>query len=312
MVEIFKTIDNKLTAIEDIQYNSWINVVNPTEAEIKNLATSLNVEEDFIRASLDLEERARFEQDEDSKTILIVIDFPFAEFERDSRIYETIPLGIIYSDEVVVTICSNESLVLQNFRYDKVKTFTTTKKARFILQILYKVASLYLEYLKQIDKHSEVIQSELEQSPQNKEILQLLDLQKSLVYFSTSLRSNELVFERLKRLDVIKRHEEDFDLIEDIIIENSQALEMAKIYTNILSNIMGAYSSVMSNNLSYVMKYLTSVTILLSIPTIISSFYGMNVDVPFGNSEDAFIIIVLLTLVVGFIIGFIMNRKKLF
>lgn len=313
MYEIRKTVEGQqLISVDEITENCWINVVDPDIREINILSKMLDVEPDFIHAALDTEERARFEIDDDTGSMLILVGFPYAEFERDSRIYETMPLGIIVTEQAIVTVCSNDSLALQGFLNNKVKTFTTNKPARFLLQILFKVAALYIEYLTQINKSSEHIQDDLASKPENKEILQLLDLQKSLVYFSNALRANQLVFEKLKRQKIVMEYEEDFDLIEDILIENNQAMEMTKIYGNILSNIMNAYASIMSNNLSYVMKYLTSVTILLCIPTIVSGFFGMNVPVPFDGTEYAFLLIVIITLLIILITTLIMSRKKLF
>jgi magnesium transporter len=186
------------------------------------------------------------------------------------------------------------------------------KKTRFLLQILYRNSKLYLQYLRRIDKASDKIESKLHKSLKNEELIQLLGLEKSLVYFSTSLKSNEIVLEKILRSTPIKMYPDDTELLEDVIIENKQAIEMANIYSNILTGTMDAYASVISNNLNIVMKFLTSVTIVLSIPTMVASFFGMNVDVPFENNPHAFAIIFVMTMFFSVILALTMVRKQLF
>lgn len=314
MVSIFLSDrDGKLNEIDEIVAGCWINMVSPTEKEISTYAKMLDIDPDFLRGALDLEERARLEYDSDNESTLVLVDYPYAEFGRDSKVYETMPLGIIYTKQCVVTVSINQSLALQSFINNNVKTFFTFKKSRFMLQILYKISSLYLEYLKQIDKHSNDVERELHKTMRNKELLYLLDLQKSLVYFSTSLRSNDLVLERLKRLKFMKVYEDDNELIEDILIENRQAIEMAKIYGDVLGNTMDAFASIISNNVNLVMKLLTSVTVIMAIPTMISGFYGMNVaGIPLAEEQYGFYYVVIMTIIVCVLISIFMSRKKLF
>ncbi|MCO5381021.1 MAG: magnesium transporter CorA family protein [Methanosarcina barkeri] len=212
----------------------------------------------------------------------------------------------------MVTVSLKENYVIKSFIERKNKSFYTFKKTRFLLQILYKNSKLYLQYLRNIDRTSDKIECRLHKSLKNKELIQLLELEKSLVYFSTSLKSNEMVLEKIQRSTPVKMYPEDTELLEDVIIENKQAIEMANIYSNILTGTMDAYASVISNNLNIVMKFLTSVTIIMSLPTMVASFFGMNVDVPFQNNPHAFVIIFVMTMFFSVILAFTMVKKQLF
>lgn len=314
MKNIYKSVENKLIEVNEITDGVWVNLVNPSEEEINEVVRVLNTDVDFIKAALDEEERSRIESDDENGQHLILVDVPFIAMERDSKIYETIPLGIIFTDKAIVTVCLTKSIVLEAFLENNVKTFYTFKKSRFILQLLYKNASYYLHFLKQIDKKSNAVETELHKSMKNKELIQLLEIEKSLVYFSTSLKSNEIVMEKLLRYDFIKKYPDDTELLEDIIIENKQAIEMAKIYSDILSGTMDAFASVISNNLNIVMKVLTSITIVMAIPTIIASFFGMNVNVPMSNwsGTTAFFCIMAGSIFVCFIATMIMSKRDMF
>lgn len=312
MKKLYISNKDELIEAKETVDGVWVNLVNPNVKEINAVSKEFNVDEDFIKAALDEEERSRIEQDKDTNNCLILVDTPCISKDRESNIYETFPIGIILTKKAIITVCLNESLVLEPFLKNRVKTFYTFKKSRFILQILYRNASLYLYFLKRIDKHSSVIENELHKSMKNKELFQLLTLEKSLVYFSTSLKANELVMERLLRYDFIRSYEEDMELLEDTIIENKQAIEMAKIYSDILSGTMDAFASIISNNLNIVMKVLTSITIIMAIPTIISSFFGMNVPVPFTNNPYAFLGIVFLSIGICFIVAKAMSKNNMF
>ncbi|RGZ06079.1 magnesium transporter CorA family protein, partial [Hungatella hathewayi] len=268
---------------------------------------------DDLRAPLDEEERSRIET-EDNYT-LILVDIPSIEERNDKDWYVTIPMGIITTEEVIITVCLEETPVLGAFMDGRVRDFHTYMKTRFILQVLYKNASLFLQYLRIIDKKSGVIEEKLHQSTKNRELIELLELEKSLVYFTTSLRSNEVVLEKLMRNEKIKKYPEDTDLLEDVIIENKQAIEMANIYSGILSGTMDAFASVISNNLNIVMKFLATITIVMSIPTMVASFYGMNVNsrgMPFADSPYGFVIVMGFTLVLTLIVAWIFSKKDLF
>lgn len=309
MLDIFKTVNNEIVCTNTFEEGAWVNLVNPTEEEINKVSDTLNVEMDFLRAALDEEERARIESD--SGQTLIIVDIPIVEKEGKMNVYTTIPLAIILIKHVIITVCLKEDTLLSDFINNKVKSFLTQFKTRFVLQILYKNATRYLQYLKHIDKTSSRIEQEVYKSMKNKEVIQMLKLEKSLVYFSTALKSNEVVLEKLMKYEHIKNYPEDTELLEDVIIENKQAIEMANIYSSILSGTMDAFTSVISNNLNIVMKFLTSVTIVMAIPTMISSFFGMNVDIPM-TSHFAFYIILGICLATCLLVGYTLYKKKLF
>ena len=313
MIRIFKTEDGAMHEKEEMQPGCWIALTNPTASEIIDIADTYQIDPDHLRAPLDEEERSRIEV-EDEYT-LILVDIPSIEERNGKDWFVTIPLAIITTKDVLITVCLEETPVLTSFMDGRVRDFHTFMKTRFILQILYKNATQFLQYLRIIDKKSEVIKRKLHQSQKNEELIELLELEKSLVYFTTSLRSNEVVLEKLLRIEKIKKYPEDTDLLEDVIVENKQAIEMANIYSGILSGTMDAFASVISNNLNIVMKFLATVTIVLSIPTMIASFYGMNVNshgMPFADSPYGFAIVLGLTLLLSLFVAYIFNKKDLF
>ena len=313
MIRIFKTEDGAMHEKEEMQPGCWIALTNPTASEIIDIADTYQIDPDHLRAPLDEEERSRIEV-EDEYT-LILVDIPSIEERNGKDWFVTIPLAIITTKDVLITVCLEETPVLTSFMDGRVRDFHTFMKTRFILQILYKNATQFLQYLRIIDKKSEVIERKLHQSQKNEELIELLELEKSLVYFTTSLRSNEVVLEKLLRIEKIKKYPEDTDLLEDVIVENKQAIEMANIYSGILSGTMDAFASVISNNLNIVMKFLATVTIVLSIPTMIASFYGMNVNshgMPFADSPYGFAIVLGLTLLLSLFVAYIFNKEDLF
>ena len=310
MMEIFKTVNDKLIKTEQVDNGVWINLVGPNEAEIAMVCSALKLECDYLKAALDEEVSSRIEVDEG--VTLIIVDIPIFNDGVNPVSYSTLPLGIILAGDSIVTVCLKESGIIRDFIENKVKTFYTFKKTRFILQILYKNAVRYLQYLRQIDKESSRIENELHKSMKNKELIQLLALEKSLVYFSTSLKANELVLEKLMRQESIKNYPDDAELLEDVIVENKQAIEMAKIYSDILSGTMDAFASVISNNLNIVMKFLASITIVMAIPTMIASFFGMNVMVPMQGNPFAFAYILGTTLLLCVVAALAMAKRKMF
>ena len=314
MLKIYNTNmeTNKLEEIKEFRKGSWINLVNPSENEIKRVCESINIQEDFIRDALDYEEKARIDEEEDDNTILFVIDVPVIEKSEDNDIYTTMPLGmIVVRDDFFITVSLRKNKVIEDFEKRKIKNFQTYKKTRFIFQIFYLNASYFLNYLKQINKETEIAEYILKNSMKNKELLKLLSLEKGLVYFATSLKSNEIVMEKTMRGKIVKLYDDDEDILEDAIIENRQAIEMAQIYTNILNGTMDAYASIISNNLNGVMKFLTSITIVLAIPTMISSFWGMNVKLPFEDSPLGFVIMVLIAVVLTLAVTWWLKRKDM-
>ena len=303
---------NQLQEIKEFKKGSWINLVNPSENEIKKVCESINIQEDFIRDALDYEEKARIDSEEDDNTILFEIDVPIIEKGEDNDIYTTMPLGmIVVRDDFFITVSLRKNKVIEDFEKRKIRNFQTYKKTRFIFQIFYLNSSYYLTYLKQINKETEIAEYILKNSMKNKELLKLLSLEKGLVYFATSLKSNEMVMEKTMRGKIVKLYEDDEDILEDAIIENRQAIEMAQIYTNILNGTMDAYASIISNNLNGVMKFLTSITIVLAIPTMISSFWGMNVKLPFENSSIGFIIMVVIAVSLTLVVTWWLKRKDM-
>lgn len=311
MIEIFRTSEGTLLKLTEIMEGSWIAMTNPSATELLEIAEATGIDIDHLRAPLDEEERARIEV-EDNYT-LILVDIPSLEKRNDKDRYVTIPLGIIVAQDYLITVCLEETSILKCFIDGRVRDFYTYKKTRFILQMLYRNASTFLQYLRTIDRKSEEIERKLHISTQNRELINLLELEKSLVYFTTSLRSNEVVFEKMLKLETIKHYPEDEDLLEDLIIENKQAIEMANIYNGILTGIMGTFASIISNNQNIVMKFLAAITIVLSIPTMIASFYGMNfVEIPGKDNPYGFYLITLAALVLTAIIVLIFRKKKVF
>ncbi len=312
MVDIYKSIYGELNRVEEITDGVWINMVFPTEEEIEAISSKLDTDPDFIKAALDEEERSRIEVDDDNGQVLILVDTPYIKVKEGSELYETIPIGIVLTNMCIITVSLQKCSILEPFLKNIMKTFYTFKKSRFILQMLYKNAEIFLICLKQIDKQSTAIEESLHKSMKNKEFIQLLTMEKSLVYISTSLKSNEIVMEKLLRYDFIKKYPDDKELLEDTIIENKQAIEMAKIYSDILTGTTDSFASLISNNLNIVMKRLTSITIVMAIPTIISSFYGMNVPIPGFQNPFAFWGILVGSIIICVIVVKVMSKRNMF
>ncbi|PKM47361.1 MAG: magnesium transporter [Firmicutes bacterium HGW-Firmicutes-8] len=311
MINIYKSNEvGEFTELEQLAKGCWINLINPTEEEIKSVSEKLGIEPDYLKDPLDPEEKSRIERE--NGTLLIIIDIPVLT-DKETTTFDTIPLGmVVVEDSYFITVCLKENPIINDFANNRVKGFFTFKKTRFILQLLYRIATNYLRYLKQINRKTDQIEEQLHKSMKNQELFALLNLEKSLVYFTTSLRSNEIVMEKMLRGKFLKMYPEDEDIMEEAIIENKQAIEMAHIYSNILSGMMDAFASVISNNLNIVMKFLTSVTIVLSIPTMVAAFFGMNVELPFHGNVHSFTFIILLTLMVSLLVTVSLVKRKLF
>lgn len=313
MISIYKTLDETgtLQAIDTIEAGCWINIVAPSDEDILLISKKTGVSLEFLRAALDEEETSRIDMEDNN--LLVIVDIPFTEMEDNSLTYDSYPLAIIHTESTIITVCLKNSKILTDFIDKRIKSFFTFKRSRFILQILYRIASYYLLYLRQIDKKSLMIEQKLHKSLKNKELIQLLSLEKSLVYFSTSLKSNEITFEKMLKLELLQKYPEDQDILEDVIIENKQAIEMATIYSNILSGTMDAFASVISNNLNIVMKLLASLTIVMSIPNIIFGSFGMNINgIPFSNSPSAFWLVYGVAGIACLIAIVILRKKGLF
>ncbi len=313
MIRLYNTDikTNKLESVSTYERGTWIHMVDPSEDEIKEVCKNVNIKDEFIRYSLDNEEKARIDVEDEDNTILFIIDIPVTEkTQNGGYMYATMPIGmIVVRDDFFITVSLRECSLIKKFETGKVKGFCTYKKSRFILQMMYNNSSEYLDYLKKINKETEIAENVLKNSMKNRELLKLLSLEKSLVYITTSLRSNEAVMERTLKIKNIKLYDEDEDILEDAIIENKQAIEMSKVYSDILNGTMDAYASIISNNLNGVMKSLTSITIIIAVPTMIASFWGMNVKLPFeGNPLGFWIMIFIATLLT--IISVIWLKRK--
>lgn len=313
MTKFYLSEECAVNTVEVYRPGCWISMIAPSDVEIKNIALEHAIEADALKAALDIDERSRIEVDENYTMILTNI--PTVETDNEKELYSTIPLSVIITHDAVITVCSEDTPLLRPFAEGKIRDFHTQMKSRFVLQILYRSARLYLEYLRIIDRKSEEVENKLHRSTKNHELIELLKLEKSLVYFTTALRSNESVMEKLFRNDMIKKYPEDSELLDDVIVENKQAIEMANIYSGILSGTMDAFASVISNNLNIVMKVLAIITIVLSIPTMIFSAYGMNVNIsgmPFAQSPYGFAIIIAISLVMSAIVIFLFIKLKMF
>jgi magnesium transporter len=308
MIQYFKTINGRLVQIEQVEKDCWVNVIAPSSQEIEFLSQKLLIGADLIIDPLDADESPRVEQHKNC--MLIVCRIPLEMGFEEDLPYLTLPLGIILKRDLIVTVSNKQTEITQAFVEQRVRAFNTQYRERMVLQLFLRASILYLRYLKNINNKADEIQLTLHKATRNRELLQLLNFEKSLVYFTTSLKSNELMMMRLQQHSVMSNLKEtERELIDDVIIETKQAIEMAKIYSNILGNMMGAHSSIISNNLNITIRFLTSVTIILSIPILIASLYGMNVRVPFSENEHAFWIVIFIALLLSGI-GVIYFRKK--
>lgn len=288
----------------------WINLIDPTTDEIDSIK-SLGIPAELITYPLDLDERPRTEKEDDGTT-LILLRIPFFQGEKFDVPFTSIPLGIILTETMIITVCKKNNVIIDEILRPKTKGISTAKRVRFVLRILLLTANQFLAYLREINHNVEIVEDKLQVSMRNNEVLELLKYQKSLVYFTTALRSNELMMERLQKTPIFHRYPEDEDLLEDVLTENQQAIEMVAIAGNILSSMMDAFASIISNNLNVVMKFLASMTIILSIPTIITSYFGMNVELPMQGNNFAFIWIILIFLGLSIMTIVIFIRKNWF
>ena len=314
MLEFYKTIGTVTNKIDTLEPGSWINVVSPTEEEKQFLIEQVGVLPEFIQSSLDAEESSHIDFDEDYNQTLVIVDYPSAEeysegFDKKTLQYTTLPLGIVIMKGYIVTISLYENLNIEDMATGKIKGIHTEMKTRFLLLLLLRISQRYLIYLRQIDRLSSRTEHRLHKSMENKGLIQMLGLEKSLVYFSTSLKTDEITLNKIMRGKAIKLYEEDQDLLEDVLVEIHQAIEMCNIYSNILSGTMDAFASVISNNLNIVMKVLTVITIVMSIPNIIFSFYGMNVS---GLPGPVWWVPTLIAAVACLIATFIFMKKDMF
>ncbi|OGI00417.1 MAG: magnesium transporter [Candidatus Melainabacteria bacterium GWF2_32_7] len=316
MLSVCKSDNNTLQKLPDdsIEKGSWINLIKPSGDELRLVAEQTGAPMDLLKAALDAEERSRIEIEEDS--ILVITNIPIMEGETS---FDTLPLGIVITPNHFITICLKDNRVMSYFDKDNTRFFCTAKKARFLFQIQYRSAILYLRYLKYINQQTDEIELNIRRTMKNKALFQLLQLEKSLVYFTTALKDNGIVLQKLMRLrnnrniqHLLDFDEEDEDLMEDVIIENKQAIEMVEMHSNILSSMMNAFASIISNNLNFVMKFLTTMTILLAVPTMLASFWGMNVTLPWSATPWGFLYVIIFSALITGFTAYILWKKGMF
>jgi len=310
MLTGYKVLNNKIVSCDDIDEAKWINIINPSQEEIQKAIEEIGIFPEFMRYPLDEEEPSRVERDEGQ--LLITIRIPDPRHEKDMVKYETIPLGIIVLGPRVITVCVKEPSFLEDLALIKDAPKLLEDHIRFVFHIFLRTANMYLRGLRLIDRLTTEYEEELHRSLRNQELIKLLNLEKSLVYFNTSLKANDLVMARLQSGRFLPVSEENEELLEDAQIENQQAIEMAKIFSDILSGMMDAYASVISNNLNIVMKFLTAVTIVLMLPNLIASIYGMNIPLPLQNSPYAFVIVMGFALFLAIGVSYYLIKKRIF
>jgi len=308
MLTIYKTTEQGLEQLESIANGAWVKAIDPTPEEIQQLV-DWGIDADYINYSLDLDEMPRLERDEDYTFILIRI--PHSQPNSDIP-YATIPLGILIKGNMIVTICRYEKEMFKVLANGKYRLLKTGKRYRFALYIFLETATRYLMHLREINRMTEAIEDKLQQSTRNREVLELLKYQKSLTYFATALRSNEVMMERVQRTQIFNYYEEDQDLLEDVLTENQQAIQMTNINTEILSSMMDAFASIISNNLNGVMKALAAITIIINVPAVVAAFYGMNVKLPGEEHSLAFLMVLGVSLALTAIATFIFYKRDWF
>jgi len=317
LVEIYKSQESghleELT-LKTLEKGAWINIVDPTPYELKEVSDVTNVEPDFLRSALDEEERSHIDVEDES--IMILTNVPIV---YDEESYDTLPLSVILTKKYIITVCLEETPVIASFNQRTARLFHTYKRTQFLFEILYRSATFYLRYLRQINKLSDEIEDQLRQSMRNNDILRLMELQKGLTYFNAALRSNDAVLEKIMRLrtnktvdGILEMYEEDEDLLEDVIIENKQAREMVEMYSQILSQMADIFSSIISNNQNKVMKFLAAVTIIIAVPTVIASFFGMNVPVPMEGKDYGFVTVMIIATIASTIASYFFWKNRMF
>lgn len=316
MIKILKSEDNKKLnklSISEAVSGSWFSLINPNEEEIKQVSLVLGLDEDFLLNSLDLDERSRIEIEDGN--ILIITNLPIM---TEDGCFDTLPLGIIYTPTSIITVCSKDNNILSSFNETTAYSFDTRNKTEFMLKILYRSVKFYLKYLDIINRTTENIEMELQKATNNKALLQLMEIQKTLVYFSTALKDNDIVLQKIMRMtnsnsqNYMKNTEEDIDLLEDVIIDTRQAIEMVDMHRMILEAMMDGFASIINNNLNLIMKFLAAITIIMSIPTMIGGLWGMNVPVPYGANQYGFLIVVALSIITSIVVVFYFRKKGMF
>ena len=276
VISFWKTVNGKLQSMESIEDNCWINMIRPDDVEIRKVTDAVGVSPSVLRAALDEEETSYVDVTDDGHTF-ITLDIPVVD-DTEKVMYSTIPLGIVLTKEHIITVCLKESMLISEFENNPPKNLNTFGRTQFILALMFRVANRYLQYLRQMNRIADGIEEKLYVSQRNKEVIELLAIQKSLVFFSTSLKANQATLDKILKGKALKMSEDDTDKLEDVMIEGRQAIEMCNIYSDILSGTMDAFASMISNNLNVIMKTLTIITIFMTIPTMVFSYYGMNLE----------------------------------
>ena len=313
MINIYKTNVKTgfIDSIEKPVKGCWINLVKPTDKEISDIAKLVNIEEHLLKYPLDIAEKAHIDFEDDA--VLIVVDSPATEYKKKKKYYTTLPLGmILVRDDIFITISQvNITSVDQILNNSKPYLVETQKKSRFVFKILYNMAQDYIRYLTYINQDLENFESKMEKTMSNEELMNILNFEKTMIYFNASVKANQVVLEKLNRGKAIKLYEEDEDILEDTLIENRQAIEMIQTYSEILNGITDIFGTIVSNNLNNVMKFLTSITVIISLPTMISSFLGMNVDFPFRTDIIGFICVIVVSIVITVLATLWLSKKKM-
>lgn len=310
MLNVYRTDDQIVHEIHEIYEGCWVCLTDPTYEETKKIADELDIDIDDVRAALDEEESSRIEL-KDGYT-LILVDIPTIEIRHEREAYTTMPLGIILTQELIMTVCKEENSIQSAFIFGKVRDFSTKKKLRFVYQILFRMAMLYQADLKTIDKKRIEIEERVGGMTEEEDLVALHEQESTLVYFATSLRANRVVLERLSHYKRLQQYTDDVELFEDVIVETQQAIEMANIYRDIINGTRELLSSVINSRLNNVMKYLTSITLVMAIPTVISGLYGMNVEgMPFANAVYGFSVICGIIVVICTVVAYWLHRNKM-
>lgn len=312
MMKIYRTQDKQLTRVDDMSEGAWICLTSPTDDEVRRVAATLDIEPADIVAATDPEESARISL-EDGYTVIIV-DIPIKVEGASEGVYSTIPLGILLTQELIVTVCSADTAVIGDFAACRVKGFSTRKKMRFVYQLLYRAATMYQQELRLIDRRRQAIEKNLSGELKDSDLMELHALESTLVYFATSLRSNATVLDRLTRYKRLEQYPDDRELLDDVIVEIRQAIEMTSIYRDDIKGTRELFSSILDNRLNNAMKYLTSITLLMAVPTVISGLYGMNVQsdgMPFANTTSGFAIVLALTLALCVFAAWVLHKKHM-
>lgn len=312
MLAIYETVNRRLTRADEIEEGTWICLTAPSQEEIREVAATLDIEPADVQAALDPEESARISL-EDGYTVIIV-DIPLKVDGAAEGVYTTIPLGILLTQTTITTVCSVDTPVLSDFASCRVRGFSAKKKMRFVYQILYRAATMYQQELRLIDRRRQEIEKNLTGTLRDSDLMELHGLESTLVYFATSLRANSTVLDRLTRYKRLEQYPDDMELLDDVIVEIRQAIEMTSIYRDDIKGTRELFSSILDNRLNNAMKYLTSVTLLMAVPTVISGLYGMNVDIdgmPFSGSDYGFVIVCLLTLAICGIAAWVLHKKHM-